>query len=181
MAARNAPTKWTLLSDEMLLADELVEVARAHPGREWLALRRWLEERFGSSADDPAGGGHEPMVARAVAVATQVRGLERHPRDLGHDPQQQEQANQRATHDRHFSDVTRHVVIFVGSGSCERRARADNGLRGGALRATLAGLLCPALLGHDRGLELGGASLFLRGERPRAGGRGGRGIWRRGA
>ena len=48
-----------------VLADELVQAARPHPGGQRLALGRWLEERLGSGADGTAGGGHvPPMVAR---------------------------------------------------------------------------------------------------------------------
>ena len=50
MAAGHAPPERTALTDEMLLADELGEVARAHPGRERLLLGRWLEEGLGSGA-----------------------------------------------------------------------------------------------------------------------------------
>ena len=38
------------LADEVLLADELVEVARPHAGGERLALGRRLEQGFGSGA-----------------------------------------------------------------------------------------------------------------------------------
>ena len=55
------------LADEVLLADELVEVARAHPRGERLALGRWLEEGFGSGAGRSPGGWHGPMVARLAA------------------------------------------------------------------------------------------------------------------
>ena len=44
------------LADEVLLADELVERPRPHPRRERLALRRRLEQRFGSGALDRSVG-----------------------------------------------------------------------------------------------------------------------------
>ena len=48
--ARDAASERTALADEVLLADELVEIPRAHPGGERLALGRRLEERLGSGA-----------------------------------------------------------------------------------------------------------------------------------
>lgn len=64
MTARDAPAQRAALADEMLLADELVEVARAHPRRERLPLRRRLEQGFRSGAERPLRGWHAPMVAR---------------------------------------------------------------------------------------------------------------------
>jgi hypothetical protein len=55
MAARDAAAKGPALTDEVILADEFVEVARAHSRCEWLPLRRRLEECFGASAGDPPG------------------------------------------------------------------------------------------------------------------------------
>lgn len=51
MASGDAATKRAAFTDEVILPDELVETARAHPGGQRLALRRWLEERFGAGAD----------------------------------------------------------------------------------------------------------------------------------
>ena len=68
MLRRSGPS----LADEVFLADELVEVARAHPGGQRLPLGRWLEEGLGSGADDPAGGGHAPMVARGRGAAARA-------------------------------------------------------------------------------------------------------------
>ncbi len=68
MAAGHAAAERPALADEVLLADELGEGARAHPGRQRLALGRWLEERFGSGTDGPSGGWHDRMVARGVAA-----------------------------------------------------------------------------------------------------------------
>ena len=62
--ARDAAPERPALADEVLLADELVEVARAHPGGQRLPLGRWLEEGLGSGAVGPPGGWHGPMVAR---------------------------------------------------------------------------------------------------------------------
>ena len=50
VAAGDAPAQRTSLADEVLLPDELLEVPRSHPGRERLALGRWLEERLGLRA-----------------------------------------------------------------------------------------------------------------------------------
>ena len=50
MATSDRPSERSALADEMLLAYELVEVARAHPGGERLALGRWLEQRLGPGA-----------------------------------------------------------------------------------------------------------------------------------
>ena len=62
MAAGDAPAQRAALADEVLLPDELLEVPWAHPGRERLALGRWLEERLGSGARYSPGG-HGRMVA----------------------------------------------------------------------------------------------------------------------
>lgn len=65
MAAGDAPAQRAALPDEVRLADELVQAARAHAGGQRLAFGRWLEENLGSGADGTAGGGHvQPMVAR---------------------------------------------------------------------------------------------------------------------
>ena len=50
VAARDAAAERSALTDEVLLADELVERARTHAGGEWLLLGRRLEEWLGSSA-----------------------------------------------------------------------------------------------------------------------------------
>ena len=43
------------LADEVLLAHELLEGSRPHPGRERLALRRRLEKGLGTSAGQASG------------------------------------------------------------------------------------------------------------------------------
>ena len=58
-------TERPALADEVGLADELVEVARAHARGERLPLGRWPEQGFGAGARWCAPGGHGPMVARA--------------------------------------------------------------------------------------------------------------------
>ena len=69
VATGDAPAQRTALADEVRLADELVEAARAHPGGQRLALGRWLEERLRAGADGTSGGGHvPPMVARRAAA-----------------------------------------------------------------------------------------------------------------
>lgn len=50
MAPGDRSSKRAALPDEVLLADELVEAARSHPGSQGLALGRWLEERLGPGA-----------------------------------------------------------------------------------------------------------------------------------
>jgi hypothetical protein len=71
MAAGDAAPKRAALSDEMLLADELVEAPRPHPRRERLLLGRWLEQRLGLGAGQSgrgAPGGHGPMVRDQLGV-----------------------------------------------------------------------------------------------------------------
>ena len=74
--AGDAPPQRAALTDEVRLADELVQAARAHPRGQRLGFGRWLEERLGSGADRTAGGGHvPPMVARwAVGTARRSAG-----------------------------------------------------------------------------------------------------------
>ena len=67
MTARDRPAERAALADEVRLADELVEGARAHARGERLPLGRWPEQGFGSRARRCAPGGHGPMVARAVS------------------------------------------------------------------------------------------------------------------
>ena len=66
MAAGDGAAERAALADEVGLADELVEVARAHPRGERLPLGRWPEQGFGAGAGWCAPGGHGPMVARAA-------------------------------------------------------------------------------------------------------------------
>ena len=77
MAARHAPPEWAPLADEMLLADELGQALRSHPGRERLLLGRRLEERLGSSAaclrsccghDRSLGGREVTSIAAGIAA-----------------------------------------------------------------------------------------------------------------
>jgi hypothetical protein len=63
VAAGDAAAQGPALADEVLLPDELLEAARAHPRRERLALGRWLEERLGSGA-----GGSPRWHGRMVAL-----------------------------------------------------------------------------------------------------------------
>ena len=61
MATGDRSAKWALLTDEVLLADELVERAWSHPSGQWLAILGRLEERFGANACQSSGrpaGGH---------------------------------------------------------------------------------------------------------------------------
>src|SRR6187200_550046 len=70
MAARDRSPQRATLPDEVLLADELVEVARPHPRRQWLALGRWLEERLG-----PGAGWSPRWHGRMVAPAGAFRSV----------------------------------------------------------------------------------------------------------
>jgi hypothetical protein len=68
MAAGDGPAERTTLTDEVLLADELVERSGAHPRRERLLLGRRLEQRLGAGAGRSGGGapgGHAAMVGDA--------------------------------------------------------------------------------------------------------------------
>ena len=67
MAAGDAAAQRSALADEVGLADELVEVARAHPGGQRLPLGRWLEERFGAGALGSSRGRHGAAMVRAGA------------------------------------------------------------------------------------------------------------------
>jgi hypothetical protein len=65
MPSGDATAERPALPDEVLLADELVERSRPHPGGEGLLLGRRLEERLGPGAGCSAGrasGRHGPMV-----------------------------------------------------------------------------------------------------------------------
>ena len=55
MPAGDAASERAALTDEVRLADELIEASRAHPGGQRLSLRRWMEEGLGSSADRTPG------------------------------------------------------------------------------------------------------------------------------
>ncbi len=75
MATGDAPAERATLADEMLLADELGEAPRAHPGSQRLALGRGLEEGLGTGAAGlRAGSGHGSMVRATGAVARRIRG-----------------------------------------------------------------------------------------------------------
>ena len=66
MAPGDAATQRAAIADEVVLADEFVQVARAHPRGQRLSLGRRLEQRFGSCAGQPARGWHGWMVARRL-------------------------------------------------------------------------------------------------------------------
>lgn len=63
MSAGNAAAQRSSFANEMLLADEFVQIAWTHSRREWLPLWRWLEEGFGASPKGSLGGWHDRMVA----------------------------------------------------------------------------------------------------------------------
>ncbi len=73
VAAGDAPPQRSALADEVFLPDELLEVPRAHPGRERLALGRGLEERLGSGAGNAtcwhAASLGRPTLASATCTA----------------------------------------------------------------------------------------------------------------
>ena len=65
MAASYRLTEWTVLADEVFLADKLIEGTRAHPGGQRLSLGWWLEERLRTGAGQPlrrTRGSHEGQV-----------------------------------------------------------------------------------------------------------------------
>ena len=67
MTTRNGPAQRAALSDEVSLADELLERSRAHPGGQRLALRRRSEEGFwtgSSEARTGPTGGHDRQSTR---------------------------------------------------------------------------------------------------------------------
>ena len=71
MAPGDAPPERAALPDEVLLADELGQIARPHPGRQRLLLGRRLEQGLGSGAAWTGGrapGRHRPMVRAGRAV-----------------------------------------------------------------------------------------------------------------
>ena len=69
VAAGDAPPERAALADEVLLADELVEGPRTHPGRQRLPLGRWLEEGFGSGAGRSPRGWHAADGSAGSAAA----------------------------------------------------------------------------------------------------------------
>ena len=85
MSAGDAAEERAAFPDEVLLADELGEVTWAHARREGLPFGRRLEECLGSSASGPPGGWHG------------LKGDE--PGGIGDEPDDQEEDDQRATHE----------------------------------------------------------------------------------
>src|SRR5438034_2038766 len=67
MAAGDAPAEGAALADEVVLADELGEGPRPHPGRERLALRRRLEQGLRPGA---TGAGDRRSTGRHAADGT---------------------------------------------------------------------------------------------------------------
>ena len=124
MAAGDRAAERTALADEVLLADELVERARAHPGGEGLALGRRPEQGFGPGAGDGAPGRHGPMVARAGSADRD------HLRDVDQDPEGEQDREQERRDARDVLDVagdvgrTRPLPGRRGCHRCRPRARA---------------------------------------------------------
>ncbi|MGZ8514538.1 MAG: hypothetical protein ACXW4H_05070 [Candidatus Limnocylindrales bacterium] len=56
VAARDAAAQRSAIADQVVLTDELVQVARSHPRGQGLPLRRRLEEGFRASTGQPAHG-----------------------------------------------------------------------------------------------------------------------------
>ena len=72
VTAGDGPAERAALADELLLADELVQVARAHPRGEGLALRRRPEQGFGTGTGDGAPRGHGRDGSAGPATAGRV-------------------------------------------------------------------------------------------------------------
>lgn len=72
MAPGDASAQRTAFADEVRLADECIELARAHPGGQRLPLGRGLEERLGTGADGAPGCWHGAGDGSA-AVAGQAK------------------------------------------------------------------------------------------------------------
>ncbi len=89
-----APERATL-TDEVLLADELVEVPWAHARGERLRLGRGMEEGLGSCAGRPPGGWHEPMVSRWRRATATVRSEDAEPGEVNDEPEPQQEEDQR--------------------------------------------------------------------------------------
>ena len=112
MPTSDAAAQRATLTDEVILAHELVQVSRAHPGSKRLSLGRWLEERFRASTKRAPCGRHRPMVALPVA-GPGADELERDSRCLGDDPEPDQQGNQGTANHCHASHVARDVGVFV--------------------------------------------------------------------
>ena len=72
MAAGDGAAQRSALAEQVLLADDLVECPRAHPGRERLAVGRRLEDGVGSSAagaPDGHGPGRQNLMTPATLMA----------------------------------------------------------------------------------------------------------------
>ncbi len=161
MTASDAAAERAALADEVVLANEFVQVARSHPRRERLALGRRLEERFWTGPGEPPGGWHGRMVPGGNR-------LERHSGDLHDDPQRGEDADEGAADLCDPADVAANVGVFVAGRDGKARHRPWCKAATGALRTGLARGLGRLLFGDDRGLELGGSGLLVLGERRRA-------------
>jgi hypothetical protein len=66
MAAGETAPQRPALTDEVVLADELVEAARSHPRGQRLALGRWLEQRLGTGAACPGTSGRHAASLDAI-------------------------------------------------------------------------------------------------------------------
>ena len=152
--AGDAAAERPALADEVLLADELLEVARAHPRGERLALGRWLEERLraGAAGSAPAWW-HGPMVARGRAgrggSRVRLRGRP-DPSDVGDDPEDEtmstisdaadegdaaaRRGRRRRTPRRPDRECSRPGPAVGRGFGCDRRARSSGSPRPSAPR-----------------------------------------------
>ena len=133
MSAGDASAQRSSLTDEMLLADELLEVPRAHAGSQWLTFGRWLEEGLGSCAGEPSGGWHGPMVAPRWASGTGSLD-EAEPGQVDDEPEREKDKDQAATDDRDPLHVAGHVGVFLGGGDLDARGADGRGVDGARCR-----------------------------------------------
>ena len=70
MPSGDGAAQWPALADEVLLTDELAQVARPHPRRQGLPLRRRLKQGLRPGAGRASGRStrwHPAMVARPIS------------------------------------------------------------------------------------------------------------------
>src|SRR5206468_9426160 len=161
MAAGDAPAERTTLADEVVLADELGEGPRPHPGCERLALRRRLEQGLRPGA---TGAGDRRSTGRHAADGTAEVDLQGEQVEAVHeDLQDGQDPEQEAADEDDPADVPLDVAVLVGRPGRQWHRGVDNAARrvGAGPPAALAGrarLGRGLLLGEDRRLQLRGAS-----------------------
>ena len=118
MPAGDAPPERAALADEVLLADELVERPRTHPGRERLAFGRRLEQGLGSGADRTPRGWHVRDGSAGRRPARQC--LDRaHPREMRDRPEDQQEADERSADESDPAHVASDIGVLLGRGDLE--------------------------------------------------------------